>query len=117
RAAVQKFGQVRQAPPTTSTAAADLTTRLIAITSDEIAQIRALSAPNEVRASLDSYLRARDRGLAILKQELEAARRNDPGGFAVARARMGSGQVARLRLARAVGFKDCSSPGTAPSGP
>jgi hypothetical protein len=116
RHAAERYGQLQQEPPTTSAGAEDQTRKLIAITGEELAQIKALSPPNQVSAALDRYLRARERGVAILKQELKAAESNDPGAFAAARARMAAGQVARLRLARAVGFQDCSRPGVAVSG-
>ncbi len=116
RQAAERYGQLQQEPPTTSAGAADQTRKLIAITGDELAQIKALSPPAELTAALDRYLGARERGVAILKQELKAAQSNDPGAFAAARATMAAGQVARLRLARAVGFEDCSRPGAAASG-
>ena len=116
RHAAERYGQLQQEPPTTSAGAADQTRKLIAITGDELAQIRALRPPEQLSAALDRYLRVRERGVAILKQELKAAQSNDPGAFAASRARMAAGQVARLRLAQAVGFQDCSRPGAAASG-
>ncbi len=115
RQASERFGQLQQEPPTNSSGAADQTRKLIAITGEELTQIKALSPPDEVSAALDRYVRARERGVAILKQELKAARSNDPGAFAAARARMAAGQIARLRLAQGVGFKDCSRPGAVAS--
>jgi hypothetical protein len=116
RHAAERYGQPPQEPPTTSAEAADQTQRLISITGEELAQIRSLSPPDELGGALDRYLHARERGVAILKRELKAAQSNDPGAFAAARAKMAAGQVARLRLAQAVGFADCSRPGAVASG-
>jgi hypothetical protein len=116
RQGVERYTQAQQNPPTTPAQAADLTARLIAITNDELAQLRDLNAPHQVSAALDRYLRARQHGVAILNQEVRAARSNDPNAFAAARARMAGGQVDRLKLARAVGFEDCSRPGAGASG-
>jgi len=100
-------------PPTPSTPqrAAALQRRLIQASEQELSQIRALDAPAEVKPALDRYLRARDRGIALLKQSLRAAQNEDLSAYAAAQRQLASGQVNRLNLAHEVGFSECSRPG------
>jgi predicted transcriptional regulator len=112
-----RFAQVQSSPPTTSEEAATFTQRFLDITESEVSQLRALNAPASVKPALDDYLKARDRQIAILKQGLAAAQKGDATAYSQAQAKVAKGQVDRLQLARAVGFKQCSVPaGTAPSG-
>jgi hypothetical protein len=85
-----------------------LTQDLIEISQGELDQIRSLEAPVGAEQALDRYLRAREEGLAILKQGLRAAQDEDAGGYAAAQAKLAQGQPRRLKLARAVGFTECS---------
>jgi hypothetical protein len=110
----EQFQQLQQSPPTTAEGAATLTQKLIDITDSELAQLRDLSPPSSLQSSLDDYLKALEKNVAILRQGLKAAQANDATGYAKAQAKTVSQQVERLQLARAVGFKECSRPaGTA----
>jgi hypothetical protein len=102
--------------PTSPERAAALQRALIRTSEEEVSRIRALAAPAEVEPALDRYLRARERGIALLKRGLEAAEREDLSSYAAAQRRVASGQLDRLNLARQVGFVDCSRPGGASSG-
>jgi len=116
RQALEKFQQLQQNPPTTAEDAATLTQQLIDITETELSQLRDLNPPATLQSSLDDYLNALDKNIAVLKQGLKAAQQNDAPGYAKAQAKTVSQQVERLQLARAVGFEECSRPaGTAPS--
>jgi hypothetical protein len=109
------FEQLQQNPPTTAEGAATLTQRLIDITETQVSQLRELTPPPALQSSLDDYLKALDKNIAVLKQGLKAAQQNDAPGYAKAQAKTVKDQVQRLELARAVGFKECSRPaGTAP---
>lgn len=115
RDARTQFQQLQQNPPTTAGEAATLTQKLIDISENELTQLRDLTPPASVQSSLDAYLKALEKNIAILKQGLKAAQQNDAAGYANAQARTVSEQVKRLELARAVGFKECSRPaGAAP---
>jgi hypothetical protein len=110
----EQFQQLQQSPPTTAEGAATLTQKLIDITESELAQLRDLNPPASVQSSLDDYLKALEKNVAILRQGLKAAQNNDATGYAKAQAKTVSQQVERLQLARAVGFEECSRPaGTA----
>jgi hypothetical protein len=112
----EQFQELRQSPPTTPEGAADLTQKLIDIQQSELTRIRDLNAPASLRSSLRDYLRSLEKNIAVLKQGLRAAQRNDAAAYARAQAKTVREQVERLELARAVGFKKCSRPaGAAPS--
>ncbi len=111
-----RFAKLQASPPTTSEEAATFAQEVVEINESEISQLRALNAPSSVKPVLNDYLKARDKQLALLKQGLDAARQSDAPAYRTAQARLAAGQVQRLQLAQAVGFKECSRPaGMAPS--
>jgi hypothetical protein len=65
---------------------------------------------------LDRYIEAREQGLEILRDGLEAAEDDDAEAYADAQAQIADTQVDRARLAREVGFTECSRPLTAETG-
>jgi hypothetical protein len=105
-----QFVQLQSDPPNTAGEAAALTDKLIKISRNELAQIDALNGPDELQAPLDRYLRAREDGIALLEKGLQAAEHKDAQGYASAQAKIAAGQVQRLKLAKAVGFTECSQP-------
>ena len=112
-----RFAELQGSPPTTPEETATFTQKLIDITENEVAQLRALNAPADVKPALDRYLQAMDKNVDVLKQGLKAAQQSDATAYAQAQAKAVQGQVKRLQYAQAVGFVECSRPaGTAPSG-
>ncbi len=103
-----QFAELQETPPNSAEGAVALTQNLIEISENELNQIRALDAPAEVQEALDRYLRAREQGIALLEQGLEAAQERNAGAYADAQAKIAAGQVRRLKLAEAVGFSECS---------
>jgi hypothetical protein len=103
-------------PPSSSSEAADLQKKLIDISEAELSEIRDLNAPSDVQPQLDRYLAAREQGIALLKKGLSAAEHNDAFGYAQAKQQVTATQRHRTELARAVGFKECSSSFAASSG-
>jgi hypothetical protein len=110
-----RFAELQGSPPTTPEETATFTQRLLDITQSEVSQLRDLNAPASVKPALDDYLKALDDNVAVLKQGLKAAQQADATAYAQAQAKAVKGQVDRLRLAQAVGFKECSRPATGPS--
>ena len=104
----EQFSQAQENPPNTPAGAAELQRRLIEISEGELSAIHDLEAPSDVRPALERYLGARERGIALLKRGLEAARQEDERAYAAAQARLAAGQLRRLKLARAVGLNECS---------
>jgi hypothetical protein len=105
-----QFAELQKNPPTTADEAAALTQKLIDISESELSQLRDLNAPAAVQSSLDKYLGSREQGIAILKKGLAAAQNGDARAYAAAQAETAKTQVKRLKLARAVGFNECSRP-------
>jgi hypothetical protein len=103
-----QFAELQKSPPNSAEGAVTLTQNLIEISENELSQIRALDAPPEVQPALDRYLRAREQGIALLKQGLEAAQDKNARAYARAQAGIAAGQVRRVKLAEAVGFSQCS---------
>ncbi len=90
---------------------------MIAAYEEELADLETLSVPPDLADELDRYIAARERALEPLRDGLEAARAGDAQAYAEAQAEAAAGQVERTRLARAVGFSECSVPGGgAPTG-
>jgi len=105
-----QFAELQKSPPTDAAEAAALTQKLIDISNSELDQIRGLDAPSDVQPALDRYLKAREQGIALLKKGLAAAQSGNARAYATAQAAIAKGQVERLKLARAVGFNECSRP-------
>jgi len=104
-----QFAEAKQHPPSTAEGFATLTQKLIEISESELSEIRDLNAPSTVQPALDRYLKAREQGIALLKKGLEAAQNDNARAYARAQSKVANGQVRRLKLAQAVGFKECSS--------
>ncbi len=104
----QQFAELQKTPPNSAEGAVALTQNLIEISENELSQIGALDAPPEVDPALDRYLEAREQGIAVLKRGQEAAQDRNAPAYADAQAESAAGQVRRLKLAREVGFSQCS---------
>ena len=108
--ASDRFAQLRENLPTTAEESAAFTQQLIEITEDQVSRLRALDAPAAQEPAMKRYLAAMEANIATLRQGLAAAEQNDATGYAKAQAKAVEGQVERLRLAQAVGFRTCSRP-------
>lgn len=102
------FEQLQRNGPTTAGEAAELTSELLRISEDELDQVRDLPAPVALQGSLDGYLDAREQGIDQLRAGLDAADDRDAFAYSKAQAAVADGQLRRLRLAREVGFEQCS---------
>jgi hypothetical protein len=84
---------------------------------DELAELESLQAPEEREQTFDEYLAARREAIGLLEEGRDAARENDPEGYAAAQAEVAAGQVERAELAQEAGLSDCSRvAGGAPPG-
>jgi hypothetical protein len=104
-----QYADLQRSVAKTSSEAAALQQKLIAISVDELNQIRALGAPSDLVPALDRYLRARERGIKVLNEGLKAAQNNDPLAYEKSKRKIFQGQAERTRLAHALGFTVCSS--------
>ena len=108
KAAHDQFAELQKTPPNSAEGAATLTENLIEISEEELSKIHALDPPADLVPALNRYLEAREQGIALLQQGLKAAQDEDATAYANAQAKIARGQLRRLRLARAVGFTECS---------
>lgn len=104
----RRFDAVQAQAPANAVAAADQTNELVEIATDELNELRNIRPPDELRERYDAYLAARGRALERLEQGREAAEEKDAKAYGTAQARAAAEQSQRLRLAKAVGFKQCS---------
>jgi hypothetical protein len=102
------YEDLQRRPPRTANEAAALTEELSGISRDELDAIRDLAAPASLAASLNRYLEAREKGIERLREGTAAAEDGDALAYAKAQAALASTQEKRLRLARGVGFRQCS---------
>jgi hypothetical protein len=110
REARRRFEPLTRDPPDTAAEAEAFTRELLAISKEELRRLRELEAPDEFGPALDRFLEARADSVALIREGLAAAARRDAAGYARAQGEVAAGQVERLRLAQAVGFRDCGRP-------
>jgi hypothetical protein len=108
REAHKEFEDLQRRAPTTASEAAELTDSLVEISEGELEQIRDLNAPASLERSLQRYLDAREEAIEQLHKGSEAAEDRDAGAYADAQAKVASEQVHRQKLAKRVGFDQCS---------
>jgi signal transduction histidine kinase len=102
------FADQQRRPPGTAEEAAELTDHLIGIASDEAERIAELLGPPEVDAQVAAYLSARERGIEALRAGKAAAEDGDSTAYERAQAELAASQRERQRLAREIGFSECS---------
>lgn len=102
------FEELQDRPPATAREAAEITDELVAIARDELVRIRDLEAPPALSTALQRYLDARDAGIDRLQAGADAAADEDAFAYEKAQAAVADGQLSRLKLAREVGFDQCS---------
>jgi hypothetical protein len=104
------FADLQAEQPRTAREAEELTDRLVGIAEDELDQVGDLDGPDRLDEALDSYLEAREDGIAALRAGRDAAESDDAEGYRAAQAEVESAQAERRELARRVGFEECSRP-------
>ncbi|MGH2954452.1 MAG: hypothetical protein ACRDK9_10640 [Solirubrobacterales bacterium] len=104
------FVELQAEQPRTAREAQDLTARLVGIAEDERDEVDELDGPDDLDALVDGYLDAREDGIAALRAGHDAAEAADAGAYADAQTELTSAQAERRRLAREVGFRECSRP-------
>jgi hypothetical protein len=110
RHAHEQFADLQPTPPNTSDEAAVLTGKLLTISEDEYNAIRNLEPPADLKPAVTRYLGARVQGINLIRDAYEAAKSNDPRTYYRDLVRVSKTQVKRLKLAKAVGFTECSKP-------
>ncbi|MEK6278519.1 MAG: hypothetical protein AABM29_10965, partial [Actinomycetota bacterium] len=106
----EEFSSIQGTPPKTADQAEAQAEALIEVADQALDELRSLSPPEDIAATYDRYLEARERALGYLEDGRDAAAANDPKAYAAAKRKAAAGQAARLALARDVGLRDCSRP-------
>jgi len=104
----ERFAEIQEEAPQSADEALEQTEELVEASSDELDELRRLRPPEELRDRYERYLTARSDALALLERGRDAAADGDAGAYADAQTELEAGRKARARLARAVGFRDCS---------
>jgi hypothetical protein len=106
----EAFTDLQDETPGTAAEAADLTGQLVNIAEDERDEIDDLEGPDDLEAQIDAYLSAREEGIDQLQRGLDAAEDGNAGAYADAQAKVAAAQLKRGRVAREIGFRECSRP-------
>jgi hypothetical protein len=106
-----EFLDLQKSAPRTPSDAAELTGALIDVAEEERDAISDLREPDSLGDQVDRYLEARDRGIDVLREGLDAAEDADAGAYEARQAELASSQVdPRFEIAGEIGFKVCSKP-------
>lgn len=108
REAHEEFEDLQGRSPNTAPEAADLTGNLIETSEGELEGIRDLNTPASLAKPLSRYVDAREKGIDQLQKGLDAAEDRDAFAYADAQANVAAEQLHRLKLAKQVGFNECS---------
>lgn len=107
----KRFDELQSRALPNASAAAEQTAQLVDVATDELNELRDIRPPDELRERYDRYLEARGRALELLELGQEAAEQKDADAYVKAQAEAAASQPERLKLARAVGFRECSKAG------
>lgn len=105
-----EFNRIQRTGTSTPEQAERQVQALIDVSEQAVEELRKLSPPEELRPPLDRYLAARADAIAILEQARQAAAESDFPAYLEAKRRVSAGAGERLRLARALGLRQCSRP-------
>lgn len=105
-----EFLELQNGTPRTAEDAEELTQALIDIAEEERDEIESLEGPASLDEPLASYLSERERGIEVLRQGLEAARDDDPAAYERSQAKLAGEQGKREKVAKDLGFNECSQP-------
>ena len=107
----EEFLDLQKGTPRTPDDAAELVGGLIDVAQEERDAIADLREPAELSEQVDRYLRAREEGIALLRDGQAAAEDADPAAYERIQAELASTQLdPRFEIAAGIGFDDCSKP-------
>lgn len=105
----ERFDEIQEETPANADQAREQTEELVEAASEEVDELRRLRPPEEVRPRYDRYLEAREDALELLERGRDAAADGDARAYAEAQTELSNGGGRRMKLAGAVGFRDCSA--------
>lgn len=104
----ERFDEIQAESPQSADEALEQTEELVDAAAEELDELERLRPPDEVGDRYERYLAARSEALELLERGRDAAADGDAGAYAEAQTELEAGRRERARLARAVGFRDCS---------
>jgi hypothetical protein len=104
-----RFDEVQAHPPANASEAADQTSALVSAAEEANDKLRDLEPPDDLQSRYDAYLDSRDRATEQIKKGEDAAKSQDATAYGAAQSAVANTAPQRSKLARAVGFKVCSS--------
>jgi hypothetical protein len=115
RADQERFAAIQKEPPANASQAADQTDEVIDSSTEAIDDLRDLKPPSELSHKYEAYLTAREDALDLIEEGRDALDNEDTDAYGAAQTKLSDGAEGRAKLARAIGFKDCSNPQSASS--
>ncbi|MDP9188359.1 MAG: hypothetical protein M3O25_03830 [Actinomycetota bacterium] len=110
RGGVEGFAEIQSDPPSNAKEAHEQTSELVELAGAELVELRELRAPEELRDPYEAYLEARAGALEALERGRDAAADRDAEAYLEAQAEATAAKAKRIKLAKAVGLRDCSEP-------
>ena len=104
----ERFAEIQEEAPQSADEALEQTEDLVDAAAEELDELQRLRPPEDVRDRYERYLAARSDALDLLERGRDAAADGDAGAYADAQTELEAGRKERARLARAVGFRECS---------
>jgi hypothetical protein len=108
RKAHSAFEQLQVKQPQTPDQAEALTSQLIDIAEDERDRIASLNGPPDFDDEIETYLKARDLGIEVLKRGHQAAAAARADIYAEVQSELAQTQNQRIQIAKQIGFAECS---------
>jgi hypothetical protein len=105
-----EFNRIQRTGTSTPAQAERQVEALVDVSEEAVGELRKLSPPDELRPDMDRYLAAREQAIAVLEQARRAAAESDFPAYLEAKRRVAARAGERLRLARALGLRQCSRP-------
>lgn len=110
------FQSILSQPVSDAPGAAAQTAKLVAVSQGELADLRKLKVPSGLGTEFDSYMKAREAGVAVLIKRGQDAAKGNINAYAADTTALVDGQPERADLARKVGFAVCSKPTSSKTG-
>jgi hypothetical protein len=104
----QRFDQIQRAATTTPDEAERQIAALIDVSQQALDELGTLDPRGPLAKTYQRYLHVRDRGTELLQTGKDAASQRDAGVYLKAKRQAAAEQRVRVRLARALGLRDCA---------
>lgn len=115
RDAERELDRIQSTAPNSASQAEEQARAVADVSQKALDNLRKIEPPEELKASYDRYLAAREEGIGFIEESRDAAADNDIEAYVRGKTRLAEGQPARRQLALELGLGSCSRP-SLPSG-